>query len=517
MAANRREASLPVGWVQRAGKEALLRLPMTSLRRHLLVTGTTGWGKSGFLLSLLLGLINRNHRVNLCVVDPKGETVAELRDRFLPALRAIDKGVDPTHIVHLRLFGSRYVLPLNPLVPIEGLAPQVQANLVCGSFELLVGHGGFGPRMKGVMAWLCRAVIDLRGSLLDVLTLLSDPDAADRAAAQVRDAEVRHYLLQIYDQEPASTRHALRSRLEWVLLVPEVRRALCSPGSLSGADLLQSPMTLVDLSGSPQGFVGLSRFVGSLVLQRIVGAVFSRTVGPKTPPVVLCMDEWQELVRVSHEDIERLLALARFKKVGLWLANQSTAQISGVSPALLRSLTVNIATHVAFRPDPADIKHLLPLLPVTGRCVDPARPDRLLTPAEERARLMDTLARLPPRHALLGDLVAGRAEVIRTLSVPYDEARRRAARLTEAERQLFWKGRLGVPVETLTSVRALGEPAASREAPQEASEEEAAVEREEAAASTSADGTPPHHTKSPRRTRTTRRRRRRNDQDLELP
>ena len=52
----------------------------------------------------------------------------------------------------------------------------------------------------------------------------------------------------------------------------------------------------------------------------------------------------------------------------------------------------------------------------------------MLSKEAERKRLLDRLTKLPPRHALLSDLVAGRAEIIRTLSVPYDEAGRRAMR-----------------------------------------------------------------------------------------
>jgi len=422
---------------------------MSTLLRHALVTGTTGWGKSGYFLSVILGALTHHPEINIVLVDLKGETAAEFRDRFLPALAAVNPRIRSEDIISIAPFG-RYGIPLNPLRPIPGLAPEVQANLVCSLVGSLI-DGGLGPRMTGIFAWLARATIAVDGSFLDILRMLTDEAYREAVAGKVSDPTVHDYLLFTFGEEPRASCESLRARMEWLLLLPAMQGMLCAKDCIRGSDLIESPITIVDLGGAPQGFAPLSRFVGSLLFQQLTGAVFSRPVEPDPHPTLLFVDEWQSLVKVAGEDFERLLSQARYRKVGLWLANQTLAQVEGASRALVRSLTTNIALHVAFRPEMADIKHLLPLLPITGRRVDPNQPDRLLTKNEERKRLLDTLMRLPPRHALLGDLVSGNAEIIRTLSVPYEQARERAELLAEEHVERFRQGRFGIPIEQLVT------------------------------------------------------------------
>ncbi len=446
-----RHEQIAVGMTRGAAGEESLQLPLSTLCRHALVTGSTGWGKSGFLLSILLKLLTAHPGIGVVLVDAKGETAELLRDRFLPLLAQRHPHLAASRVSSLQLFG-RFGSGLNPLCRIPGLPIEVQANLLCSQVDGLV-DGGLGPRMRGILAWLARAVIEVGGGLHDLIHILNDDDYREAIARRVRDPEVRDYLLSTFATEPKASRDSLRARLEWLLLLPAMRGMLCAPTCLRGSDLLESGITVVDLGGAPQGMAPLSRFVGSFVFSLLTGAVFSRPVQPDTRPVILAVDEWQTLLPSpgAAEDFERLLSQARYRKVGLWLCNQAAAQIDAVSSSLTRSLITNIALHVAFRPDLGDIKHLLPLLPITGRRVNPQLPDQLLTKDQERTMLLDALTRLPPRHALLGDMVSGQARVIRTLSVPFERARREAEQLDPATIEQFRRGRFGVPVDQLAA------------------------------------------------------------------
>ena len=108
-----------------------------------------------------------------------------------------------------------------------------------------------------------------------------------------------------------------------------------------------------------------------------------------------------------------------------------------------------VSVHWAFRPGEKDIEHLIPLLPVTGRSINPEHPDQFLSKEAERRRILERLTKLPPRHALLADLVGGRAEIIRTLAVPYAETKRRAAAVPDMLRDACRRGRFGVPFKEL--------------------------------------------------------------------
>lgn len=431
---------VPIGWVKRNGDWKKLCLPLDTLLRHMLVTGTTGWGKSAMLQAMTFALLTRVPEVKVTWVDSQGDAADELVESFLPALLECFPHLEPGRIVVIKPFG-KYGVKLSPLDPMLGVSREVQANMVAALLSDLT-DGNWGSRMTSITTSLCLACVG-GGTLLDVLRLVQDPSYALSFASRVPFPESRSYLLTTVAEEPQAARDAVRARLEWLLLIKEVRAMLCADSSVGGAQILEAPVAVIDLGGSPQGFLPLARFLGTLVLGKLVGAIFSRK--PDSPPVTVFCDEWQELVRGGGgPDFERCLAQARHHRVNLVLANQTLAQVAEVSATLVRAVLTNISLHLAFRPGPEDIRHLLPLLPVTGRKVDADHPDRLLSPEAERRELVCQLGRLPPRHALLGDFVAGRAEVIRTLEVPYKEARERAERVAPEIRGRFRQGRFGI-------------------------------------------------------------------------
>ena len=444
---------IPVGWVYRPGGQEKLSLPLSTVQKHCLVTGSTGWGKSGFLLSIMLWLLTKHRYAGLTLIDAKGETAGELLDHFLPAMFESHPHLRPEKVVVVAPFG-KYGVPLGLFHPIPGLTHEVQAFIITKLIGSLVE--GFGTRMTAMTSSLVRCVLAAEGIILDVHRCLVDDSFRLHLASRIQDRELVNYLVCTFEKEPSSTKEAVRARIEWLLLLPSIRAMLASRESVSGEDILEAPLAVVDLGGAPQGQVAVARFVGALIFQLVTAAVFNRSVSEYTPHRWLVADEWQELVKFAAEDVERLLSLARFKRVAVWLANQDLAQVATVSPSLAKSLLTNVALQVACRPDPGDIKHLVPLLPITGCRRDPQRPDRLLSRPDELKATLDALSKLPVRHALLADRVAGRAEVVRTLSVPYAEAHSRAAKAPTAVKERFRQGRFGIPMDEL--IRSCREP-----------------------------------------------------------
>lgn len=443
-----KEKNFPVGWAVTSGEERLLTLPLSTVLRNTLVTGCTGWGKSGALLSVILTALTKFRPVGVVLVDCKGETAAEFTENFLPALAEAYPHLDPGKVAMVKPFGRGYGIPLNPLYPIAGLDAPVQAHIVATLIADLA-EGNLGPRMKSLLSSLCQVGIVARLTLLDLLGMLREPAKVSAVAARIADEELRNYLTMVFPSEPQASKDALRARLEWLLLLPEIRAMLCAPTAVSGSDLLEAPLTVVDLGGDvPLGFLPLATFVGSYLTTILTTAVFCR----KTPahPVMFVIDEWQVVIGKSAAELERMLSQCRFRLVSLTLANQTLGQVTDAS--LLRSLLTNISVHWAFRPGEKDIDHLVQLLPVTGRSIDPEHPDQFLSKDAERRRILERLAKLPPRHALLADLVGGRAEIIRTLAVPYAEAKRRAAAVPETLRDACRRGRFGVPFNELLSL-----------------------------------------------------------------
>ena len=463
---------LALGKVRQGAAETSLCLPLDTIGRHALVTGSTGSGKSAFFLSVMLGVLTRQPHVGVVLVDLKGETAQLLRDRFLPVLAQQFQHIRPERLVAIEPFGP-YGVGLNPLRPMPGLSREVQANIVCHLVASLLDDG-LGPRMVGILSWLLRAAMEVNGGLHDVLRMLTDERYIAAVAERVQDEEVRGYLRRTFSAEPKASKESLRARLEWLLLLPQVRAMLCASDCVRARDLIESPIVIVDLGGAPQGMAALPQFIGGFIMQLITAAVFARPVTDSTHPVLLFVDEWQALVRSSVADFERLLSQARRWKVGVWLANQTMGQIEEVSHGLSRSLLVNTALRILFQPEVQDLKAVLPLIPISGRCVNPELPDRLLSKQEEKQRLEEQLTQLPFRRAVLADKTIGRADVIRTLSVPFDQTRQRAEALPQDYRERFRRGRFGQPIERLSATelavpmtqekeQALDEDATSRE------------------------------------------------------
>ena len=439
------ETPFPVGWALTSGEERLLTVPLSTILRHLLITGTSGWGKSGTILSLILAVLTKFRSIGTVLLDCKGETAHELTEHFLPAIFAQHPELDPGKVVIVKPFGRRYGIPLNPLHPIPGLEAAVQASIVTSLLSDLA-EGNVGPRMQSLLSKLCQAGILARATLLDLIAAMRSPERAQALARRVPDEHLRHYLTEVLPREPSASKDALCARLEWLLLIPEVRAMLCAPTAIAGSDILEAPLSVIDLGGDiPMGFLPLAEVIGSFLMTIVTMAIFSRQ--NPSHAVMFIIDEWQVVAGKSAAELSRTLAQARFKRVGLTLANQTLSQVNDAS--LLNSLLVNIAAHWAFRPNTRDIEHVVPLLPVTGRSIDPERPDQFLSKEAERRHLMERLMKLPPRHALFSDLVAGRADIIRTLGVPYSEAKRRAQAAPPDLREVCRRGRWGVPFSEL--------------------------------------------------------------------
>lgn len=436
----------------KTGRGKLVERPLATALRHSLLSGTSGWGKTGLAISTFLAIRQRNPRVGWVILDPKADLAVTLRDEVLPALHDTPLAIPPEQVVTIDPFG-RYSCGLNPLTPMAGggVPVEAQAQIVTSVVSGLA-MDGLGQRGAAILSWLCRALIPLNGSLADAVHMLRD-DRFRRAVAErvVKARDVREYLLGDggYDAEPSASVGALVTRLEWILTLPAARAALAAPGSVDAGMLLDTPaITIINTGGAPAGFSAAGRLISGFLLQKITAAIFARKVTDTTRPVVLVIDEAHEVLKAGGavDDTERMLTMARARRVGVQLIVQDCSQLP---PSIVPSLKANISWHAAFRPQPQDIKHLAGLLAITGRRVDPSRPDCLLSREDERRLLLDQINKLPPRHFVFADYIAGRLDVCRSLSWPQETMKARAAACPQELRDRFARGRLGVPVSEL--------------------------------------------------------------------
>jgi hypothetical protein len=164
-----------------------------------------------------------------------------------------------------------------------------------------------------------------------------------------------------------------------------------------------------------------------------------------TPRALVVFEEFQEgLGRSQVEQFGRLLALARYKKVGLFFINQQPSQVSRVDPNLLRALHTNTNLLAIFRSNLEDARAMSHALPV---------------PADERERrsarevLVEELTRLPDRTFRLWLRQAPfRAQRVRSPRLDLAELRHRAASLSHERRSFIQCGISSLPREELESL-----------------------------------------------------------------
>jgi Helicase HerA, central domain len=359
------------------------------LGQHAWVTGGTGSGKTFFVLCLLLQVLARGaHPV--VVVDLKGELSTLLRETFLPALAASreDSRERLQDLRVIRPFDRRFLPMLRITRPEPGVSPEIQAQAIASSIEDALGED-LGGRMIRTFLRLTRLAIERDRPLTEVLRWLEEPGALAREARQSKDPGVRRYAEGTFRRENGASIDALLARLDTFLFLPETRVCLSAPSCVSFHECLDRGITIIDLGDPPAGAERAARFWAGVLVGRLTRAILSRKVTERSPQAWVVFEEFQEALGRSQADqFGRLLALARYKRVGLCFVNQQVGQVAAQEPALVKLLRTNTGIEAAFRCSLEDARGLAHALPV---------PKGARSAAEARQALTEEMTRLPDR------------------------------------------------------------------------------------------------------------------------
>lgn len=422
----------------------MAEIDVANALKHGFVTGTTGAGKSGYLLGFVLATLTRVTDARVVVVDAKGELGDELA-AFLGvmALRGTAP-VTPDEVLVVAPFKDATV-PSNPLAPTPSLDPATQAVLATRTIKGI--SAGFGIRMEACFTALAEGVIRAgRGSLADLRRALVEPAYAEAVGQQIRTRpELHEYLAGGLERESKDTRAALVARLDYLLAFPALRAAVCAAGCLEPQDFFRYRLAIVNLGGAPQGNLELARYMGGIYWNLLCGGVFSRT---ETTPAFVVVDEVQEVVTGDGGDLERLFALARSRRVGLTIACQTQTQLASHATKLLASIRTNAHRRIIFRPAATDLAEVADYVGNPVGRTDAVVSDRRLTAAAERARRLEEWHDLPDREFLHLDRFARTLEHQRTLSLPYAMVQRERGG-ARAQIDAFARGARGRPWQEL--------------------------------------------------------------------
>jgi energy-coupling factor transporter ATP-binding protein EcfA2 len=337
--------------------------------RHLAVVGETGMGKS----SLLVALARRaSESAGLVLLDPLGETAAEVRDLLAHDGRNDVLWMDPSGPLGLNALGS-----LGPSTPRDGPDRERQLNdLVHALRRVRSGRyadaGFWGPRLEEMLTRALDAAASLPGgTLTEAHALLA---AEGRGFRQV-PAEAQEPVRALADRirtRPEDADGARRLLFE-VTRSPTLVRLLCaSAPTVTAADLVRPGRVVLLAGNASEVGESVARYFLAVLLALLWSELLHR---PGTSKTWVVLDEAQWF---AHDSLAEMLRLGRRKNVHVVLATQA---IGSLPEPVAESVWTNVADFAIFRGSPADALQL-------SRSLESVTPESIFSLAPGRALLL---------------------------------------------------------------------------------------------------------------------------------
>lgn len=316
-----------------------LRLADADARRHLLLTGPTGTGKSTLITHLVLQDIGHGHGVLL--LDPKGDLVREVLARYPEDRRDDLLVIDPT---------DPAPVGINPLH--RPGQPALVADQMLSIFTNLYSDS-FGPRTADVLGAAFLTLARWGGGSLAVLPLLlTHPGLRRRVVGTTADpfgtGPFWAWFERLKDAERQQIIAPSLNKLRAFTVRPDLRAVLGQVAPRGGLEGLVHgrPVILVSL---PKGLIGpeAASLLGTVILNQAWQTVQGRSVLPEARrrQLHVYVDEIADFLRLPG-DVGEVLIQARSLGVGFTLAHQHLDQL----PRELRATVLsNARSRVAFQ------------------------------------------------------------------------------------------------------------------------------------------------------------------------
>ena len=426
----------------------LLWLPISTLRRHCLITGSTGTGKSMLLVDMILQRVVAGE--SCIVIDPKGDLVRDvlacialMPEADWPALARDLVLIDPTDTVVPAAFNPLEITPYG--------SPSRQRGDVLATFRRVFEFDD--SRMTRLVLVLRKSVqlaIEHRLTIVDLPRLLTDNEFRDALVQQSSDDDLRRFWELEFPKNGNKTNQqqwtaSTLVRLETLLDDPAVKRFFGRAHStFDFRDIADSgKVCLISLS---KGAIGdASRLLGGFLMSRVQLAAESRATLPAglRHPCTVLVDEFQNFATSSFGE---MLAEARGYGVSLVMAHQHLGQL----PDDLRHAAIsNSALRLAFRLGADDsaaiareywrvagqrVKQEWWNVASLGPIPIPYKERKFFSVSEEARQNRDLIQHLPDRHMLLHVAGEDQPYLLKPVDVPLDMIAGAASRVARLKR-----------------------------------------------------------------------------------
>lgn len=322
------------------GKRKLCGILQNDRRRHLLIEGRTGMGKSTLLHNLITSDITAGR--GLALVDPHGD-LCEAVLASIPSFRS-------NEVILFDAGDTAYPLSYNILACDHPEQRPLIASGVLSAFKKLYAEF-FGPRMEHIFRNALLTLLEVPGTtLVSLLRLLTDETFRQSMVARVADPVVANFWQREFSSlHPKLQAEALAPILNKVgafVSSPLLRHLVGQARSRLNLRTVmdQGKILLVNLSKGRMGD-DASALLGSFLVTGIQLAAMSRADLPEEQrkDFSLYVDEFQNYATDSFATI---LSEARKYRLNLTVANQYLAQMDEATQAAVFG---NIGSLVCFQ------------------------------------------------------------------------------------------------------------------------------------------------------------------------
>ncbi|MFA6080642.1 MAG: type IV secretion system DNA-binding domain-containing protein [Candidatus Gracilibacteria bacterium] len=328
-----------------------ITLDQNSFRRHTLLVGQTGSGKSTLMERMILQDIDAGRGVGL--IDPHGDLYDRIIHR-IPKSRSND-------VVLFDLADIDYPIGFNILENTHEQFSSLVASSIVGVFKKIFGYS-WGPRLEYILRNATLTLLEKPGTtLLDLTMLLTDEEFRKRYLAQIKNPFLQKFWTTEFENmsqmRQAEVVGPILNKVGQFLSVPLIRNIVSQPQSGF------SPRWVMDnkkifLANLSKGKIGedVSDMFGSMLVSKFQLDVMSRaTIEPENRvPFRLYVDEFQNFATESFADI---FSEARKYGLELIIAHQYLGQ---VDKKLVEAILGNVGNIIVFHTSHDDAKILAP-------------------------------------------------------------------------------------------------------------------------------------------------------------
>jgi len=305
--------------------------------RHLHVLGSSGSGKSMFLLNLIKQDLENNQ--GLCVIDPHGDLIDDVISN-IPDSRLNDVILfDPSD--------AEFPIGFNILQANSELEKNLLSSDLVATFRRM--STSWGDVMDSVLANAILAFVESEkgGTLFDLKRFLVEKDFRSEFLKTVSDEAIRYFWQNEFPLIHGKPQSSILIRLDAFLRQKLIRNIVCQRENKIDfrAVMDRQKVLLIKLS---QGLIGEENacLLGTLLVSKLYQTALSRQDTNSRPFFSCYLDEFHHFITPSMENI---LSGVRKYNLGLVLAHQEFRQLQSRNAEVASSVLSNCYTRICFR------------------------------------------------------------------------------------------------------------------------------------------------------------------------